>query len=132
MDEQLKAKLVGYLDTIESKVKAGNDFVAAEAPLAVQEWLTWMAWESGIYAAACLVTVLVGVFTFRKLFRKWPASNHITELPLVCGMLACVTVGTITLIFGVVHGMQCAKVIVAPRVVVIEKVSELTGVMNRK
>ncbi len=47
MKPELQDKLVDYLGTLEEAVKTGSDFVADQAPLVVQEYLTWFFLGSG-------------------------------------------------------------------------------------
>jgi hypothetical protein len=132
MDEQLKTKLIGYLDTIESKVQAGHEFVAAEAPLAVQEWLRWMAVESGVYAVLCMITAVLCQWLVRKFYRDANKLPEDQQMPYFFGICVCLIFGLISVPVAIESSVRCAKVIIAPRVVVIEKVAELTGLSKQK
>jgi len=139
VDEQLKSKLIGYLDSLESRLKTGADFVSDETPKLVEEWLRWMAIESGIYAACFLISSLTAFALCRwGSSRLWKEhEKHGGDYSEYCRLwssfvlaiswvvLPLVNIGT------VYHGLHVAKVLTAPRVVVVEKIAELTGLSKQ-
>jgi hypothetical protein len=142
MDEQLKTKLVGYLEAIEAKVRTGSDFVADEAPNVVKEWLWWCGVESGLYATffmlAAMFAFCVLRYASRALAREADENQGDSYYSYNCfgwsrffGWLAVIG-APLFLIGTATHMVRVAKVIVAPRVVVIEKVAELTGLSKQK
>lgn len=143
MDEQLKSKLVGYLDSLEAKLKTGADFVTDETPKLVEEWLRWLAIESGIYAGCFLVASLATFALLRWAARKMSQefdkyNGHNNSYAYLCRQwsaafvvmswmaLSLFSIGTVH------HGMHVAKVLTAPRVIVVEKIAELTGLGKNK
>jgi hypothetical protein len=143
VDEQLKAKLIGYLDSVESKLKTGADFVADETPKLVDEWLRWLAVEHAIYAGCFLAASLTAI-----LLCRWGAKKLRTECDKyteysngyawLCGQWSAtlIVIGWVSVflfnIGTIHHAMHTAKVLTAPRVVVVEKIAELTGLSKDK
>lgn len=132
MDEQLKSKLLTYLDFLEAKVQSGDEFVVAEAPLVIQEWLLWTAIENWFLFALSVATVAAscwGLRQFALAFEEAEArgdekdQNGASFTCLLLIVAACLGVW-----FAQSHLRAAVKVHVAPRVVVIEKVSQLIGV----
>src|SRR5690349_9161534 len=70
MDEELKKRLLDYMDTLDSAVREGGDFVLEQAPLVVQEFITYTrATQSGYLLLA--VAIFAVQFPVIKRIRKW-------------------------------------------------------------
>lgn len=142
MDEQLKAKLTSYLDTLETKVKAGTDFVATETPLTIQEWIQWQVVDNGVYAAVFIVAGIVTFFVCRSLSRiVWRQVDNFRDgsdekFFVGAGSWTLLATGVTVLVVFLFHALgytlQATKAVVSPRVVIVEKVAELTGIANGK
>lgn len=132
MDEQLKGRLVSYLDNLDAKLKAGSDFVSSDTPLLVQEWLTWMFWENIAIAVVLLVIAIICSVAARWSVRRLHSEkDEIEKTGYGIGVIVAVLIGVHAIVFSGVFAMKGVKVHVAPRVVVVEKVSELTGLSKK-
>jgi hypothetical protein len=136
MDEQLKSKLLGYLDGLEKSASKLSDSAVTEIPLTVQEWLQWQAiycFGGGVLWLGMMMAGLAIWYTAYR-FIRWLLDQKEREddaLVVVAGIVAGL-IGTPLLCVGLVHAIWSfsdgVKVVVAPRVVILEKVAELTGV----
>jgi len=141
VNPELQAKLVAYLGALEKGAEKVGDFAEREIPATIHEWLVWLAVERFAYAALFLVGMLVAFFGIRWLarlsystwdeFRKTEAYTKFQDDSNWNGWLA-LTILQVTatglLSIGLIYwSMQAVKVIVAPRVVIVEKVAELVS-----
>lgn len=135
MNPDLQAKLVTYLDSLEKGAAKVGEFAEREIPETIREWLLWLAIERFTYAAAFLVAAIVTAVIARRvaaIHRRW-ADEYVVKWPnsLVdyTGVYVSQAIGftvAVLCLLGVGHwAIQGTKVIVAPRVVIVEKVAEL-------
>lgn len=86
MKAGLVQKLLEYVETIEGGVVEAVDFTADQAPLVIQEFLSWMFIENiSIFVIACLLTA-VNFYIFKKVcdwVTKENVWNEIGPLPLM-------------------------------------------------
>lgn len=121
INEEIKQKMVEYLQTFEAGVKKAGEFSAEQAPLVVQEFLAWEFWSHAVGAVVCGVAIIVIALVIRKI---WNITESFDELRFggsLFGGMACV---------GLMVGLCCnsyyaGKVAVAPRIVVLEKIATL-------
>lgn len=119
INEEIKQKMVQYLQSFEAGLKQAGEFSAEQAPLVVQEFLAWEFW----YHAAMSVCFGIALGIVMKLVTDWwPKLDQFDRIGF--GMVTAIailgfSVGTVTSAFG------AAKVAIAPRIVVLEKISEL-------
>lgn len=128
MDEELKQKLSEYLDQLESGIQQAGGFVIDEVPLVVKEYLNWEIYSYGFSAVVSLIVAILFSVFFIKLLKYL---NTTDEIDTDCGpyVLCWILSGFITIISLVTcvsNTYSMIKPIVAPRVVIIEKISELT------
>ena len=123
MNDELKQKMVEYLEQLESGLKTAADFSAEQAPLVVQEYLNWMFLNSLAGGVCCGLAALVLSFAATKVVQHMLSEND-TEGACIGGFVlgafaVFASAGSIgQLLFA-------AKVCIAPRVVILEKISEL-------
>lgn len=101
------------------------DFAQEQAPLVVQEFLTWKFSQSVIYTIVALISIGVLGWIFTRA-RKWASENNDGSeifgwFGMVGSLIAILSVVFSTLIPNV---EQMVKVKVAPRVFIIEWVSD--------
>lgn len=135
MNEELKAKLLQYLEYIEQGVHKGADFVAEQTPLYVQELLAWHFWSYIGDATLFLLPAVVLTVGGRWLWNygspeRNKASDQRTnaENDFVFGttLVPCFAYAiAVGLMFGVIgKSFHAAKAKIAPRVIVVEKLQE--------
>ncbi len=128
MNEEAKDLLVKYLQVGAEKLEAGMGFVESEIPLVVQEYLSWF-WA---YSLMCVIgSVIMAIIAsilwclFFKFVKKADGSNSESFFAFVTG-LPSVMLTITSVIFFCENCVDLVKVSVAPRIVVLEKLSELT------
>ena len=147
MSDELQKKLLSYLDVLEAGAKKAGEFAQTEIPEAVREWLTWLAIERFSYAGVFLLlaSVMFGVGwrMGRKCYDLYQRCGNKEDTEAYCWssdtiwnwafafrMLQVASVAP--LIFGTGYWtLQGMKVVVAPRVVIIEEVGRLVGVAKK-
>ncbi len=125
MDIDLKAKLIEYLKSVESTVSDAGEFVKAELPLVVSEYVRWVLVSNFAGCCLCIIGFAVSM-TFTWKVWKWlckpenanEGAEPVMILPVI---LLASSIGGI-----VATGMEATKAYVAPRVLVLEKLQELT------
>ena len=126
MNEEIQQRITKYLDAIEASAQGAGDFVSEQAPMVAQEYLAWVFWSSALGAVGLMVAGVTGL-VFSVLFLKQFLKNKefiehpeamLTAIPIIIAGLA---VGV-----GLQNAGTALKVSVAPRVVLLEKVSELS------
>lgn len=149
MNPELQAKLVQYLDSLEKGTSKVGEFAEREIPETIREWLLWMAVENFTCAGLFLIVTLASLAMIRWMVRKCPewTNRRIAEekvryrvlyrdrdpvasdLDLTERYAVFMTLAAIAL-FSFVgfarFAIDGAKVLIAPRVVIVEKVAELT------
>lgn len=119
INEEIKQKMIEYLQSFEAGIKKAGEFTAEQAPLVVQEFLAWSFWSD--FAMAIVLSGLLAV-GLRIVSGWWPRLDEYDRIPI--GMIS--VFGTLILTAGVlVSAFGAAKVAIAPRIVVLEKISEL-------
>ena len=123
MDEATKKAMSEFVQQALTTAKAGAQWTADQAPLLVQEWLHWQLTEAVVIAIGFWILLGVFVWMWRS---TWPTREDVNNAlddhpgPLFAAIpiIACA-------VFGVSWLLTAAKVLVAPRVVVLEKLADL-------
>lgn len=127
MNEEIQAKLAQYMQYLEDGLKTGADFTAEQAPLVVQEILAWEFIQYVVYGLAFLVPIMILLAGIYKLSKYWNSSDENTAFPAIMFSLIFFIVSA-GLFMGVIHNtMGALKVTYAPRLIIIEKATELAG-----
>lgn len=135
MDEQLKAKLISYLDKLESTAGKVGDLAATEIPEVIREYLTWLVIERSAYALAFAVPIIVWLMLIKS-WRTWIAwaderqKEYREDWYIGIRLLkySTLVVCLCSLIFGTgTWALAATKVIAAPRVVIVQEIASLTG-----
>lgn len=127
MDEQVKNKLLQYLETVEGSVQKAVDFTSDQVPLYVKELCEYGFFDHGITAITCLtgaIIIFMVCLIVNFLCRKLPV-----EIRLILGMSSIF----LLMLFGGLltestlrHAKEAYKCKYAPRVYIVEKIHELT------
>jgi len=123
MDEAMKERFSGYLDALEASTKNAGDFMSQEAPEVAKEYISWYLLSHGVeatvFAAMLLASIAGAVYLWRarqKVGSDIVCLGILTVMPLVI-FSVCTIVSTMAVVKG----------IVAPRVVILEKVSRIVS-----
>ncbi len=131
MNDELKAKLLGYLAKLETAAGKVGECAGTEIPEPLKEYILWVTVEHTIYAVASAIPLLVWV-CLQPQFRKWIewAKKQPGEDPEVFAQVTRfgLLLLTLAVLFPVLlnHGPLAVKAYVAPRVVILEKLVSLT------
>ena len=119
MNEQLQAKLITYLDAIERTA-------SVEVPEVIREYLLWLAVGHAVDALMFTVPLVIWLCVKRRIKRAIDTLDPMTQESATLPY-QFVTVLVYALLIGfVINAMQVVKVIVAPRVVLVEQAAKIT------
>ncbi len=124
----IEEKLSKYTDAIEKAIESGTEFTIAQAPEVIREYLAWMFWGSFIVS---VISAIVGGVSLVVVYRLSASAKK--ELSSSEDCVPFSTIWIVVLITVVVCGAKsfcesattALKVSVAPRLVVLEKLSSL-------
>lgn len=136
MNEEIKTRLMNYLDIIENTVEKTGDFAAEQIPLYVQELLNWMFYESLFnimtYLFLCILLCIPAI-VLRNYIKKitWEQFNIDTGNDGFAEFISGVTIiialfGLIPLYDAINSAKLAVKTCVAPRVVLLEEIRKLS------
>lgn len=128
----LASESAKILEWLRSGAQSAGDFAIEQAPLAAQEFIRWEiighGISAGLYLICGIAMLISGILGIRYLISdkmKWengPNGNFfIAWIGCILGFIALVGI----LPSGINEAKQSIKAYVAPRVVIIEKISDL-------
>ena len=126
MDEEIKKKMLSYIEVMEGVVKQGTDFASDQIPLALQEYVAYSRVCSTLYVCIGLLAFAAGLFFSAKVFKKesWPYHQEfpcgIAFIALAAILLALATPCLLNKNFD-----TAVKSWVAPRVLILDKLNEM-------
>lgn len=119
MNEEVKQKMIEYLQSFEAGIKKAGEFSAEQAPLVVQEFLQWEIIRNGVFGVCFAFLLLASIATaVRYHFKAEGEEKAFVWLFAAIPLIA----------FGVSLGActeRAGKAFFAPRIVVLEKISTL-------
>ncbi|MFH5804724.1 hypothetical protein [Alienimonas sp. DA493] len=135
LDAELKRNAADLLAWVRERAEAGEDFLAEQAPLVVEEYLRWGWWEaalsSGLYGAglavaACVAWVIAPVI--KKLLNTPILEQKESDFStaLLGGMFALI-VGLPSALCLTSALFELVQITVAPRVWLIERLADLAS-----
>lgn len=129
----LEQKLMPIVDKAIQAIETTGDFVVTEAPLLLQEFLRWKTFEHGTHVFGGLFLLILVPVILSRIFGKktsegmhepYKIFNRYFEtycpgvlIPFVIGTMITVVIGCVNFF---VHIMQLIKVLVAPKIYIIE------------
>lgn len=127
MNEELKGRLVKYLDNLEVAATKAHNFAAAEIPETIREYLLWLAIERSAYAVLFLIAAIV-VIILGKMARASARDLRDSDdrnIALFFSWSVPTAFASILVCVGVTYALSATKAIVAPRVVMVEEVAKI-------
>lgn len=125
MDQELKQRLIGYLDALEKGVTTGGEFVSEQAPEVCREIVNWRIADgliiaAPLLAAICLIACVIRyVFVVTKDIDDSDGSKTGSRImATVVGMFLSAMMAS----FAVEAIHRSAKAIFAPRIVILEEI----------
>ena len=116
---------VAGLERISQWVERAEAFADEQAPLVVQEIITWGFWSNTTLATGLLMlTALCGITAYLLINRSLKEHKEDDFFLFVIGIVVIIG-GVVSLIFGLFYSYMTFYVAVAPRLYVIEQLREL-------
>ncbi|MEM1225923.1 MAG: hypothetical protein AAGJ40_09500 [Planctomycetota bacterium] len=128
MPKPLVDRLHSYLDALENAADKASGVFVEQAPEVAREYLDWYFWHSIFFAGVGMLGLLAGVYIYpllRYLSRNAEADSR--TVASVFGFFASFIAIAVFAGMTVSSFSSIVKVTAAPRVVLLEKVAELSG-----
>jgi len=120
----MEERLLEYLDEIVEALKSGVSFVGDQAPIFITEILTYYTVVYSVWSVVCLVVtvffVWLVVITTRALKDNTKDQEGLAMLGVVSTLFS-----VIFFIVTIVNVIKLLKVLIAPRLFLLEKVADL-------
>lgn len=127
MNTNLTQVIIETIEQSKTVLGEGFDFAKEQTPMVINEFLLWKFWEHTVWM---LLLAGSSICTIKLLVRLWKwaiAYDSDTRYPVVPACFLPTTlsiVSVIMLLIGLNCGLQAAKIKIAPRVYLIEYISE--------
>lgn len=118
----MEDKLIEYADELIAALKAGVEFTVDQLPLVAQEVLMYYTYLYTFQSVLYLVMIILFVYFWRLSYRNmiYYPMEHYELLVIICSLVIFIS----TLLF-VKFLLLLLKVVVAPRLFLIEKLTQL-------
>lgn len=129
-DEQLTQRLAETLDWIGQRANSAESFVLAEAPELAREVVAAQIWDGWVTVGVCAIVIVAGLAAWMAacVFAPKVAEDYETEGVRACciviGGLIFMLVAGVSFGFGVSSLRDITEAHVAPRVVIVDYVSD--------
>ena len=126
MNEDIKARITTYLDHLENTANNATAFAAEQVPLVIQEYLAWCFYSS-LFLTCCFGLLSLILLVACRVF--WKKDKSVEE---GAGGWVVLSVWTGVAALGsaaiaVTHVYDLIRVIVAPRILILEYVTNLVS-----
>lgn len=127
MNDELKKALVDSLDLLKTGLEKGSDFMLEQAPMVVQEYITYIRITTTIHVGLAVLLFFVMPYTLYKYakFMDGPSRGETIEILFGIGGAAAHLAGLVLFITGLCNITTCVMSWVAPRVLILEKIAEI-------
>jgi len=131
MDEkftvEIQERISNYLDTIESTANTAGEFMVDQTPLVVQEYLSWVFYSSLAFVIISIIGIVACSYAMKKcvVLISDPKCDDFKEsisFVVLIGSFSVIIPSVMTLFYKTLDLIQ---VIVAPRLVLLDKVAKL-------
>ena len=130
MGEALEKALLEMLESVTKTTGQAIDFLSGEIPKLVLEILKFHAWEASIYLSFQLLIFFFGIYIAVKIHKNIGKQYWSDEFPFI--LLQCIpAVMSLILLPAIDNIIRLVKIIVAPRLYLIEYISELTKTLAK-
>lgn len=126
MNEELQDRIAKYLDALEMSATNAGQFAIEQAPLVAQEYLAWCFYSALVVAVALLAAGSLGLGATFFACRRYVKGKDITDCPEIMLSIIPTLISACMVTASVERAAAALKVAVAPRVVLLEKVAELS------
>lgn len=128
MEDELKSRMLRYLDTLEEATRSGADLASGEMADVAGQFVAYQLWLSVLWAMPFLVVMLLAARGAN--YAKANAANLDPKDPdgfVAFAYCVAFVVGCVGLAGFVYNANGVAKALVAPKVMVLEEVARLIG-----
>lgn len=125
---QLTEQLKPVVDWLKAALDTSGQFVQEQSPLVVQEYIAYVRATSTLYVVFGVLIIVVAALLMRTVLRYLRSGEETSEatdaVHVVLGVIAIVLfiAGPVAVVN---HTDDCLKAWCAPRVLILEKVSDL-------
>lgn len=127
MNTNLTQVIIETIEQSKTVLGEGFDFAKEQTPMVINEFLLWKFWEQAVWALLLAGSSICTIKLLIKVWRWAIAHDSNDKYPVVpaCFLPAALSiVSVIILLIGLHCGLQAAKIKIAPRVYLIEYISE--------
>ena len=110
---------------LHDAVGRGGDFVSEQTPLVIQEYVTYIRTTSTVPVLVGVILAMLVMFLWRVTYRIHKTGTDVEAVQALLLLSVITTFFSAAFIGSSLD--ECVKAWVAPRVLVLEKVSELSG-----
>lgn len=131
MNDELKGRLTKYLDHLEAAAGKAQAFAETEIPETIREYLMWLAIERFVWGAISLVGCVVVAVIAKKISRSIGSipSADMDDVGKAAfralTWIVCAVAFVPLSISSVQYLMSGTKVLVAPRVAIVEEMAKI-------
>jgi hypothetical protein len=125
LNEDVKLKMLQYLNSLEGVVKSGTDFVADQMPLVLQEYIMYNRCYSTFAIVMSIVLAVIAYKSFSRGMQTIAEDKRNTEPYMVSFTVFGMAAGILGLIIFCHNFDMMMKSWTAPRILVLEQISEL-------
>ena len=132
MNEELKIKLLSYLNNLENIAEATSEFAKEQSPLIVQELLEWIFWSNVLHSFYIIFPIVFILTAKRRFLRIKRLEKDITYSDGIYSILSPIIyfsvfgIISVAILINSISSIEMAiKVKVAPRIVLIESLKKL-------
>ena len=124
-ETEIQHRITAYLDAIEQSAGTAGSFVSEQTPLVAQEFLAWTFWCGCLQCLVSSIAIIALWAFIRWTYKAFKGPKYFDDGPGI--PVAMIGTFVISLLIASAYkgGYDAAKVSIAPRIVLLEKVSSL-------
>ena len=124
-ETEIQHRITAYLDAIEQSAGAAGSFVSEQTPLVAQEFLAWVFWCGCLQFVTSILGIIAAWAFIRWTYKAFKGKDYFIDGPGIPVTMIGIIVFAALLGSACKGGHDAAKVSIAPRIVLLEKVSSL-------
>lgn len=126
MTENTEQNVNEAIDWIQKTGGSLQDFAVEQAPLYCREIVAWELWSSLSIVVGTSLCLIVAYLLLRKLWSRFDEGGGSADEPLAYGILVTGLVSIVCFCFLVNGVYGAVKATVAPRIVIVEHLKEMS------
>ena len=125
INEEVKVKMLQYLESLESVMKSGTDFVADQMPLVLQEYIVYNRCYSTVVVVMSIIMIIIAYKMFDNGLKLGSTNARDLELYAIAYIMFGAIFGIVSFIIFCHNFDTMLKSWAAPRLLVLTQISEL-------